>query len=104
MNSNNPLLQDWNGPYGLPPFAQIEAAHFAPAFAAAMAGQMAELDAIAAQTSAPTFDNTLAAFDCSGALAGRLEHLFYTLTASATISVPMPSPGKTAIFMVSLGN
>jgi peptidyl-dipeptidase Dcp len=84
MNSNNPLLQDWNGPYGLPPFAQIEAAHFAPAFAAAMAGQMAELDAIAAQTSAPTFHNTLAAFDRSGALAGRLEHLFYTLTASAT--------------------
>ncbi len=84
MTSNNPLLQDWSGPYGLPPFAQIEAAHFAPAFAVAMAEQLAELDVIAGQAVAPTFDNTLAAFDRSGALAGRLEHLFYTLTASAT--------------------
>lgn len=82
--STNPLLQDWNMAYGLPPFAQIEAAHFAPAFEAALAEHRAELEAIAGQSAVPSFDNTLAAFDRSGRLLTRLEHLFYTLSASAT--------------------
>jgi len=80
----NPLLQDWTGPYGLPPFAAIEAAHFQPAFDVALSQHRAELDAIAAQASPPSFDNTLATFDRSGRLLTRLEHLFYTLAASAT--------------------
>ncbi|MFN5048536.1 M3 family metallopeptidase [Roseateles sp.] len=83
--ASNPLLQDWNDqPYGLPPFARIEAAHFAPAFEAALAEHRAELDRIAAQDQPPSFENTIAAFDRSGRLLARLEHLFYTLGASAT--------------------
>lgn len=83
--ASNPLLQDWNDqPYGLPPFARIEAAHFAPAFEAALAEHRAELDRIAAQAEPPSFENTIAAFDRSGRLLARLEHLFYTLGASAT--------------------
>lgn len=81
---SNPLLQDWNTPYGLPPFAAIDAAHFAPAFEAALSSHQAELDAIANQAEAPSFANTVAAFDRSGRLLSRLEHLFYTLAASAT--------------------
>lgn len=83
--ASNPLLQDWNDqPYGLPPFARIEAAHFAPAFEAALAEHRAELDRIATQAESPSFENTIAAFDRSGRLLARLEHLFYTLGASAT--------------------
>jgi peptidyl-dipeptidase Dcp len=89
--SNNPLLQDWAGPHGLPPFADIQAAHFQPAFDAALAEHRAEIDAIAAQSEAPSFANTVAAFDASGRLLTRLEHLFYTLAASAT------SPGLQAV-------
>jgi peptidyl-dipeptidase Dcp len=82
--STNPLLQDWAGPHGLPPFADIRPAHFQPAFEAALAEHRAEIDAIAAQAEAPGFANTVAAFDASGRLLTRLEHLFYTLAASAT--------------------
>jgi peptidyl-dipeptidase Dcp len=82
--SNNPLLQDWAGPHGLPPFADIQPAHFQPAFEAALAEHRAEIDAIAAQTEPPGFANTVAAFDASGRLLARLESLFYTLAASAT--------------------
>jgi peptidyl-dipeptidase Dcp len=83
--ASNPLLQDWNDqPYGLPPFARIEAVHFAPAFEAALAEHRAELDRIATQAESPSFENTIAAFDRSGRLLARLEHLFYTLGASAT--------------------
>lgn len=81
---SNPLLQDWAGPHGLPPFADIEPAHFQPAFDTALAAHRAEIDAIAAQTEAPSFANTVAAFDASGRLLTRLEQLFYTLAASAT--------------------
>ena len=82
--STNPLLQDWAGPHGLPPFADIQPAHFQPAFDAALAAHRAEVDTIAAQAEAPTFANTLAAFDASGRLLTRLAHAFYTLAASAT--------------------
>jgi peptidyl-dipeptidase Dcp len=82
--SINPLLQDWTGPHGLPPFADIAPAHFQPAFDVALAEHRAEVDAIAAQAEAPDFANTLAAFDASGRRLARLEHLFYTLAASAT--------------------
>ncbi|MFN3304259.1 MAG: M3 family metallopeptidase [Roseateles sp.] len=81
---SNPLLQDWAGPHGLPPFADIQPAHFPPAFDAALAAHRAEIDAIAAQAEPPSFANTVAAFDASGRLLTRLEQLFYTLAASAT--------------------
>jgi peptidyl-dipeptidase Dcp len=80
----NPLLSAWNAPHGLPPFAQVEAEHFVPAFQAALAAHRAELDAIAGQSAPPSFENTIAAFDRSGRLLVRLDLLFGTLTSSAT--------------------
>ena len=80
----NPLLDAWNSPYGLPPFAGTTAEHFAPAFAVALKAHRAELDAIAANAAAPTFENTLAAFDRSGRLLTRIDQMFYNLTASET--------------------
>lgn len=82
--STNPLLQPWTAPFGLPPFTEIEPAHFAPAFEQALAEHRAELDLLAAQSAPPTFDNTVAAFDRSGRLLARIEPLFDTLAASAT--------------------
>jgi peptidyl-dipeptidase Dcp len=84
MTANNPLLADWNTPFSLPPFDAIRAEHFAPAFEAAMAAQRAEVEAIAARTDAPGFDDTVAAFDRSGRLLGRVEAVFQALAASHT--------------------
>jgi len=80
----NPLLQDWATPHGLAPFADIRPEHFEPAFAEALRRHRGEIDAIAAQAAPPDFANTVAALDASGRLLTRLEHLFYTLAASAT--------------------
>jgi peptidyl-dipeptidase Dcp len=80
----NPLLQPWTLPYGLPPFPEVRPEHFEPALTQAMQAQRAELDAIAAQATAPGFDNTVAAFDRSGQLLARLNALFYNLCASET--------------------
>jgi endonuclease III len=80
----NPLLQPWDTPHGLPPFSRFEPAHFQPAFEAAMQAHRDELDAIAQQGEAPSFDNTVAAFDRTGRLLGRVEAVFHNLTASET--------------------
>jgi peptidyl-dipeptidase Dcp len=80
----NPLLQDWQAPYGLPPFAELQAEHFEPALREAMRQHRAELAAIAAQPATPSFDNTVAAFDRSGRLLDRVAAVFYNLTSSAT--------------------
>jgi peptidyl-dipeptidase Dcp len=83
-NHENPLLQPWDAPYGLPPFASVAPAHFAPAFDAAMAEHRAEVAAITGNGDAPTFANTIAAFDASGRALARVAQLFATLAASAS--------------------
>jgi peptidyl-dipeptidase Dcp len=80
----NPLLQPWATPFGLPPFDRIRAEDFEPAFEQAIGEHRAELDAIAAQAQAPTFANTIEAFDASGRLLARLEGVFHNLCASET--------------------
>ena len=50
--SDNPLLQRWNTPYGLPPFGAVRPEHFEPAFDAAIAEHRAEIDAIGADPAA----------------------------------------------------
>jgi len=90
MTATNPLLADWHTPFGLPPFEQIRAQHFAPAFAAAMQAQRDEVEAIAAAPQAPDFDNTVAAFDRSGRLLSRIEAAFHALAASHTSPASRP--------------
>jgi peptidyl-dipeptidase Dcp len=82
--AENPLLQDWNGPYGLPPFPDIRPEHFEPAFEVAMREELSEIDAIAGQPAPPTFASTVEAFDRSGRLLTRIGRLFGNLTASET--------------------
>ena len=81
---DNPLVMTWHTPQGLPPFDRITPQHFAPAFAHAMQVHREELQAIALNPQAPDFDNTVASFDRAGRLLGRIESVFYNLTASHT--------------------
>jgi peptidyl-dipeptidase Dcp len=82
--AGNPLLGPWDTPYGLPPFAVLRPEHFQPAYDAALADHRAEVEAIAAQPAAPTFANTVEAFDRAGRLLARLDGTFHNLTASET--------------------
>jgi len=84
LATSNPLLQPWTTPYGLPPFEQIRAEHFEPAFDEALKRHRAEIDAIGANPEPATFDNTLAAMDRSGRLLDRVDGLFYNLASSET--------------------
>ncbi|HEY0022818.1 MAG TPA: M3 family metallopeptidase [Longimicrobium sp.] len=85
--AGNPLLADWTGPYGgVPPFHQVRVQDFEPAMEAAMAQQMAEIDRIAANPAAPTFENTLAAMEGAGAALDRVSTIYGVW--SSTMSGP----------------
>ena len=57
------LFDDWDTPFGLPPFAAIDTGQFAPAFEAAMAEARANIDATAANPEPPSFANTIEAME-----------------------------------------
>ncbi len=80
----NPLLAPWTGPFEAPPFAEIEAAHYRPAFEAALAENRAEIAAIADNPKAPTFANTIAAMERAGQTLDRVCNVFFNVTSTDT--------------------
>jgi peptidyl-dipeptidase Dcp len=84
LQSANPLLQPWDTPFQMPPFERIRAEHFSPAFGTALAEHAAEIAALAKDPDAPTFDNTIVAFERSGRRLTQIEQVFFNLTVSAT--------------------
>ena len=75
----NPILEDWDTPFGVPPFDRIESEHYLPAFRASMEANNAEIDAIIANPDAPTFDNTIEALELSGSKLSRVARIFFAV-------------------------
>ena len=85
--SSNPLTRPWTGPYGgVPPWDQADPELFPGAFAAAIAEQRAEIDAIAADPAPPSFENTIAVMERSGRTLDRLNRLFNVLRQNISTS------------------
>ena len=80
----NPAIATWTGPLGLPDFASIDDGDFETAFAVALPAHLAEVEAIANNTDAPTFDNTIVALERAGALLTRASDIFWNLTGANT--------------------
>src|SRR5689334_23377186 len=77
VTDENPLLANWEGPYGgVPPFDRVQIPLFKPALEAAMAERLAEIQKIAADPAPPTFDNTIVALERSGRTIDRVETLY----------------------------
>ena len=69
---NNPLLQEWTGPYGgLPDFDQIEIGDVQDAMVTAMDMSLAEIEMISNNPDEPTFENTIEEMERSGAALNR---------------------------------
>ncbi|MCB1471095.1 MAG: M3 family metallopeptidase, partial [Rhizobiaceae bacterium] len=82
--TENPLLGDFTGPFGLPPFGSISPDHFGPAFEAALAEHKAEIAAIASNPEPANFANSLVAFEDSGRLLARIGAIFWNLSSAHT--------------------
>ena len=76
---NNPFLEEWNTPYGIPPFDEIQLSDYIPAVTAGIEQQKKELDAILANPDAPTFDNTVAAYEYSGEILTKVSLVLFNL-------------------------
>jgi peptidyl-dipeptidase Dcp len=73
----NPLLANWAGPYGgVPPFDRVQIAYFKPALEAAMAENLSEIDKIAKNSAAPSFENTIAELERSGRTLDRVTTVY----------------------------
>ena len=81
---SNPLLTESPLPFHYPQFNLIKDEHFAPAFAQGMADQLKEVDAIATNPAAPTFENTIAALEKTGTLLTRVSAFFFNLSGCNT--------------------
>ncbi len=82
MQEQNPLLAEWNTPYGAPPFDKIKVAHFQPAIEEAIKIKEAEIDSIVNNPAEPDFKNTIAALSYSGSLLDKIVLTFFNLSGT----------------------
>jgi peptidyl-dipeptidase Dcp len=78
----NPLLIPSTLPYGLPPFAETTASHYAEAVHAGLAEHLAEIQAIAGNPEPASFENTAVAMEQAGRLLERAMASFFTLVSA----------------------
>ncbi len=73
----NPLLSDWDTPFGLPPYDRVTDADYAPAVEAALDAARANVAAIADNPDPPTFANTIEALELADETLGRVLGAFF---------------------------
>ncbi len=78
----NPLLADWDTPFGIAPFARISDADFAPALDEALTAHMAEIESIAGNPEAPTFANTIEAMEGAGEALDKVLGTFFNVAGA----------------------
>jgi peptidyl-dipeptidase Dcp len=82
--STNPFFSEYQTPFKVPPFEQIDTTHYIPAFEKGIAEQQAEIDVIVNNAAAPTFENTILAMDKSGELLEKVSVVFFSLNSAET--------------------
>jgi peptidyl-dipeptidase Dcp len=82
MSDANPLLCEWDTPFGVPPFDRIASEDYLPALRAGMAEQVREIDAITANSEPATFANTIEALERTGAALNKVNRVFSALNSA----------------------
>jgi len=84
LDASNPFAKPSALPFNYPAFDKIKDEHFLPAYAAGMREQLREVDAIANNPKAPTFENTIVAMERSGQMLARVSAVFSNLQTANT--------------------
>jgi peptidyl-dipeptidase Dcp len=104
----NSFLQNWDTPYGLPPFSEISESDYLPAIKEGIKQHSAEIQAIIDNADAPTFANTIEILDHSGELLAKVIGVMFNLSetnSSKTLNkivekaLPLLSEHNDNIFM-----
>ncbi|MCK4931484.1 MAG: M3 family metallopeptidase [Candidatus Aminicenantes bacterium] len=80
----NPFFTEFDTLYGVPPFDKIKEEHYVPAFKEGIKREKGEIDAIANNSEAPTFGNTIEALEGTGDLLRGVSNTFGVLNSSMT--------------------
>ena len=81
-SQTNIFLQEWDTPYGTAPFSKIQTADYMPAFKAGIAEEKANIQAIIDNPDAPTFDNTILAYEQASPILDKVQGVFFNLSES----------------------
>ena len=84
FDHSNPFFAPSTLPFHTPAFDKIKDSDYQPAIMAGMEQQIKEIEAIANDPAAPTFDNTLVAMERSGQLLTRAMSAFNLITGANT--------------------
>lgn len=76
----NPFLIEWDTPYGIPPFGDIQVEDYIPAIQAGIDQQKDEIDAIVANADEPTFENTVLPLELSGSILRKVTGVLYNVS------------------------
>ena len=102
--AQNPFLQPYQTPHGTAPFDRIRLEHYEPAVMEGMKQQNAEIDAIVQNPEAPTFENTIEAYEASGELLERVSSVFGNLMSAETSDEMQALARKLMPLMTEHGN
>ncbi|MCQ2111771.1 MAG: M3 family metallopeptidase [Bacteroidaceae bacterium] len=80
QNRTNPFLTEWDTPYGIPPFDDIQVEDYIPAIKAGIEQQEKEILAITSNQEAPTFENTIVPLELSGEILSKVSGVLYNIT------------------------
>lgn len=84
IQTDNPLLLEYETPFNVPPFDKIKDEHFKPAFEEALKRHNLEIDSITNNKEEPTFENTIVALENAGSLLNNVSTVFYNLNSANT--------------------
>lgn len=77
----NPLLTEWNTPFGIPPFENVALEHYMPAYLEGMKQHNAQIQDIINNPEEANFENTIVAYDNSGDLLRKIAPVFSSLNS-----------------------
>lgn len=80
----NPFFQSYNTPFNVPAFDKIKNEHFKPAILEGIKRNEAEINLIANNLEAPTFDNTILAMENAGQLLSEVNRVFGNYNSANT--------------------
>ena len=83
-NADNPFFQEWDTPFGVPPFDKILPEHYIPALMEGMKLENAEIQAIIDNSEEPSFENTILAYSATGEFLSRVSYVFGGLSNANT--------------------
>lgn len=80
--TENPFFEEYDTPFGVPPFDKIENEHFMPAIERGIKEQEAEIEAIVENPEPASFENTIEALEYSGDLVNRASRVFFNYNSN----------------------